>query len=313
VDDNHIEGFEKWLLEKGRSPFTSSGYKKDVETFSRWMEASRGFQLTPENISAEDVEEYRKYLLVHKGASPRTFNRELAAIRAYLTRAREEGHLTGDPIRDVQLLPEDRVPPRALEVSKIKAMKRVSKKMIRTAKTRVAQYIARRDHAMLTLLIDTGMRLSELCMLDLSDIDLTRKKGIVAVGNSGSSGSRSIALETSTRRALRSWLEVRPKGDSEAVFTKVWNGERLGMAALGCRIKRIGEEARVNITSHALRHSVAIRMIEEGNTINEVAGRLGIRDVYYVARTYRTMDSNAPSEVVKHSTTNISSMAKGSG
>ena len=84
MDDNHIEGFEKWLLEKGRSPFTSSGYKKDIEAFSRWVEASRGFQLTPENISAQDVEEYRKYLLVQKGASPRTFNRGLAAIRSYL-------------------------------------------------------------------------------------------------------------------------------------------------------------------------------------------------------------------------------------
>jgi site-specific recombinase XerD len=313
VDDNHIEGFEKWLTGKGRSPFTSSGYKRDIEAFSRWVEASKGVQLTPENISSQDVEEYRKYLLVHKGASPRTFNRGLAAIRAYMAWAREEGYLTGDPIRDVQLLPEDRDPPRSLEISEIKALTRVSKKLMRTAKTPVAQHIARRDHAVLTLLIDTGMRLSELCMLDLSDIGLTRKKCVVVVGNGASSRSRSIALEASTRRALRSWLEVRPKGDSEAVFTKVWNGERLGIAALGCRIKRIGEEARVNITIYALRHSVAIRMIEEGNTINEVAGRLGIRDVYYVARTYSTMDSNAPSEVMKHSTTNISSMAKGSG
>jgi site-specific recombinase XerD len=289
VDDNHIEGFEKWLLEKGRSPFTSSGYKRDIEALSRWVKGSRGFQLTTENISAQDVEEYRKYLLVNKGASPRTFNRGLAAIRAYLAWAREEGYLTGDPIREVQLLPEDRDPPRLLEISEIKVMTRVSKKLIRTAKTPVAQHIAWRDHAMLMLLIDTGMRLSELCMLDLSDIVLTRKKGVVAVRDGASSRSRSIDLETSTRKALRSWLEVRPKDGSEAVFVTVWNGDRLGMAALECRIKRIGEKAGVNVTIHALRHSVAKRMIEAGGTIDEVAGHLGIRDVYYVARTYQSL------------------------
>jgi integrase/recombinase XerC len=240
-------------------------------------------------LAEEDVEEYRKYLLVHKGASPRTFNRGLAAIRAYLAWAREEGYLTGDPIREVQLLPEDRDPPRSLEISEIKAMTRVSKKLIRTAKSPAAHHIARRDHAMLMLLIDTGMRLSELCMLDLSDIDLTRKKGVVSVGNGRSSRSRPIDLETSTRKALRSWLEVRPKAGSEEVFTNIWNGDRLGMAALECRIKRIGEKAGVNVTIHALRHSVARRMIEAGSTIDEVAGHLGIRDVYYAARTYRSL------------------------
>jgi site-specific recombinase XerD len=313
VDDNNIEGFEKWLTEKGRSPFTSSGYKKDVEAFSRWLEVSKGFQLTTENISSEDVVEYRKYLLVHKGAIPRTFNRGLAAIRSYLAWAREEGYLAGDPIREVRMLPEERDPPRSLEISEIKAMTRVSKKLIRTAKSPAAHYIARRDHAMLTLLIDTGMRLSELCMLDLSDIDLTRKKGIVDVGNGAGSRSRSIAMEASTRKALRSWLEVRPKGGSEAVFTKVWNGDRLGMAAMESRIKRLGEKARANVTIHILRHSVARRMIEGGSTVNEVADHLGIKDIYYVARTYRTMSCERRSEDGKHSTTNISSMGKGSG
>jgi site-specific recombinase XerD len=288
VDDKNIEGFENWLTEKGRSPFTRRGYTRDIKAFSRWLELSRGFPPGLENFSAENVQAYRKYLLIHRKVSPRTFNRELAAIRAYLTWAREEGHLNGDPIQDVQMVPEDRDPPRPLKTSEIKSMMRVSKKLIRTAETPAAQRIARRDRAMLMLLIDTGMRLSELCMLDLSDIGLTRKKGVVIVGNGASSRSRSVALELSTRKALRSWLEVRPKGGSEALFTRVWNGDRLGMAALECRIKRIGEEARVNITIRALRHAVARRMIEAGSTIDDVAGHLGIRDTYYVARTYRS-------------------------
>jgi site-specific recombinase XerD len=307
VDEQDIEGFEKWLMEKGRSPFTSSGYKRDVEKFSRWLEARKGFSLRLENISVENVEAYREHLLVHKGASPRTFNRGLAAIRAYLAWAREEGKLIGDSIQEVKMLAEDRDPPRSLEVSEIKALTRVSKRLIRTVKTPVAQHIARRDHAMITLLIDTGMRLLELCMLDLSDIHLTRKKGIIAIGSGASSRSRSISLEASTCKALRSWLEVRPKAGSDAVFTNMWNGDRLGMTALESRIKRIGEKAGVNVTIHVLRHSVVRKMIEDGNTIGEVAGRLGIKDVYYVARTYRGMDGNECSEDKKRVPTTMSS------
>jgi len=302
VGDTHLEGFETWLMEKGRSPFTCRGYSRDIKAFSRWLEVERDFRPKLENISAEDVEAYREHLLKQKKASPRTFNRGLAAIRAYLDWAREEGCLTGDPIREMRLFPEDRNIPRWLEINEIKAMTRVSKERIRTAKTPAAQHIARRDHALLTLLIDTGMRLSELTMLDLSDIDLTRKKSIVVVGKGACAKPRSIALDASTRNALLSWLEVRPKEGSEAVFTDMWNGDRLGRAALERRIKKIGKKAKVNVTIYTIRHSVARRMIEAGSTMVEVAGHLGIRDVYYAARTYRTMRCKKRSEGGNHST-----------
>lgn len=289
VDDKDIEGFEKWLTEKGYSPFTSVGYKNDVRGFARWFKRDKGFHMSPDTILAKDVEGYREHLLVRKGASPRTFNRRLAAIRSYLNWAREEGHLIGDPLKNIQMLPENRDPPMSLKVDEIKALMKVSKRLVRTAKNPLARLIARRDHAMLAVLIETGMRLSELSLLDLPDVDLTRKKGFVNCANGTNSKQRSITLEASTRKALRSWLQVRPKTRSDAVFTNTRTGNRLGWAAVQSRIRRIGGKTRVNVTIHAFRHSVAKRMIDEGNTIDDVAGRLGIRDVYYVARTYRPL------------------------
>lgn len=143
---------------------------------------------------------------------------------------------------------------------------------------------ARRDRAILELLYATGMRISELCGLDLGDLDVER--GIGRVFGKGSK-ERVVPFGGPACRAVGEWLEApgRP-AMAPAQFARRHDAEALFISTRGRRLGRQGAWAVVHhaaarvglgdkVTPHVLRHSCATHMLEHGADIRVVQELLG--------------------------------------
>ena len=152
--------------------------------------------------------------------------------------------------------------------------------------------LALRDHAVLELLYGTGVRVSELCGLDLDDADRERrtvrvtgkgsKERVVPFGGRGVASPRRVSRPRSTCACSRGGTTRR---GSAALFLGA-RGGRLGpRAAYDIVARTLGPVARATVGPHALRHSAATHLLDGGadlRTVQELLGHasLGTTQIY---------------------------------
>ena len=139
--------------------------------------------------------------------------------------------------------------------------------------------LTNRDYAIVTLGCSTGMRVSEISNIDLSDIDFEAKEiKIVAKGNK----TRTIYIGDNTIAALQEWLKDRPKflkwGESDALFLSR-NGNRISIDAIRHMLAAETEELDKHITPHKMRSTCAMKLYDKTGDIYLTAQQLGHANV----------------------------------
>ncbi|MGH2761564.1 MAG: tyrosine-type recombinase/integrase [Thermoleophilaceae bacterium] len=143
-----------------------------------------------------------------------------------------------------------------------------------------ATWTGRRDHAMLALAIQTGLRISELIRLDCRDITLTAGANVHTVGKGRK--HRRTPLIPATRTVLKAWLRERADAPDQPLFPTT-TGKRLSRDAIERRLAihlasaaaGCPSIASKHITMHTLRHTAAMRLLLAGNDITVIALWLG--------------------------------------
>jgi integrase/recombinase XerC/integrase/recombinase XerD len=167
------------------------------------------------------------------------------------------------------------------------------------------EYLQQRNEAIVALMYDTGVRVGELVALDVEYLrdDSTKLylPGPVQKDypNDNSPGPKTIGLASDTTRVLRSYLTNRWR-ESAAIFPSR-SSDRITTQGVRNLLKKLAAEAGVepyrvdgtrgdpsDVTPHALRHSVAYRMMnaEEGNTLYDVRNRLRHRSIQTTEKVY---------------------------
>jgi len=275
---NSLGKFQKWLEEQNKSPFTVRGYVNDVLQFLRWCGSPNG-SLPVDALSEDNARRYRSYLFDERNTKPRTFNRKLAALRSFVIWLEDIGVLDSDPFGCINMVREERgAPPRITRKEK-KSLEKAVASMIGKASNSHARLLAMRDRALFYTLLNTGVRLSEICALDMRDVSVSAEKGTLKVRNQ-SLTRRVVPLNRQAREALKGWLDVRPDTSSQAVFIEARpGGSRLSRRTVQGRISKIGKSASVKVTVHLLRHTVARQLLDAGEDLETVAKLLGHRDL----------------------------------
>jgi integrase/recombinase XerD len=266
------EEFLSWLaVEKGRARNTVVSYRRDLVVYEAFL-SSR--QRTLDDADPALVEDY---LAAQRagGLGPASVARAQAAVRGLHRFRVEEGWSSTDPSADIRPPGPARRLPKALSEEE-------TERLIGAAAG--DDPAARRDRAILEVLYGTGMRVSELAGLSLSD--LGSETGLVRVLGKGSK-ERLVPLGRSAVGALDDWLAPggRPgftprrwarRGDAEAVFLNARGGRltRQGIwGVLKKRARAAGLEDKVH--PHVLRHSCATHMLTHGADIRVVQELLG--------------------------------------
>ncbi|MBK6426128.1 MAG: site-specific integrase [Blastocatellia bacterium] len=185
---NSIEAFAAHLSQAERSPLTIVNYRCDLRAFAAWFVETNGETFEPAKITPTDLREYKQAMIVRLGLKPASVNRKLATLKSFLKWA-AASELVADAIaHKVPRFEREARPGPAGSTAGSRARCFVRSKRGESD----------RDLSIVKLLLNTGLRVHELCGLEWSDVTMTERKGVIVV-RSGKGGRGARCRSTSTR------------------------------------------------------------------------------------------------------------------
>jgi integrase/recombinase XerC len=278
---DYLEQFLAWLAEQDRSPRTIRSYSIGVRDFSAWFEQATGNPLTPAMITPLDVKAWRQHLVDERRLASSTVNNYLAGLRSFCGWAVKVDLAEHDPTGGVKGLKQVEEAPRWLSRPDQFKLLRVCEQQVQLGDVRTGGDLtepgsiwSRRDRAIVVLMLNAGLRLSEVAALRLDDLTIRPRSGYVTIRQGKGRKTRQVQLNADVRKALQEWLDVRPQAKSQAVFLSQ-KGGRLRARSIASRVTTLGEQAGLEITPHMLRHSLAKNLVDAGVSLDRVAKALG--------------------------------------
>lgn len=262
--------FEKYLVEvKKASQNTLSSYLRDVRQLIEYLDAHSGANL--DEATDDDLAAYIAFLR-DSGKSVATVSRVIASLKCFYSYLVTEGYMKENPAS--KLVPDKN----KQKLPQILTSKEVELLLEQPSCTDAKGY---RDKAMLELLYATGIRVTELISLDITDVNTAA--GVVKC--TGKERERFIPLYPAAVKALSEYIEfVRPQmlalPSEPALFVNV-SGERMSRQGFWKIIKSYQQKANIEktITPHTLRHSFAAHLLENGADLKSIQEMLGHADI----------------------------------
>ena len=254
---------------------TKNASPNTISNYSLWLRRFLGFvgDIDVNSIHPMQIMDYRKHLIDDLHLKINTINYHIIAIRAFLKFcirhdipciSPDKLEISKTPPRDVHFLNDE-------EIAKIlqapDEREKVTKKRIR-------------DKAIIEILYGSGLRVSELCNLKISDIQLDSNQfSVVGKGRK----LRAVFMTKSALEALQAWLAIRT-GEGEYIFSGISNNQKsfagnkpLSRNAIEDMVRHYAKLQSIDkkVTPHTLRHSFATTLVKKGADIRSVQTLLG--------------------------------------
>jgi site-specific recombinase XerD len=260
--------FAQHLRASDRSKNTVEAYLRDLRLFSEWFESSNGEDMVPQTITPIDVKEYKAYLLQVKRFKPATVNRRLASISAFCEWAKEQSLIEANPTEGIRNVKAVEMVPRWLTRKEQYALLRA-----------VQKEGNRRDEAVIMLLLNTGLRVSEASGLRLSDIEISQRKGQVTVRDGKGGKHRVVPLNADVRKALAEYLDARPEARHDYLLVGKQRGQLKPWGIQYVTSKYAYLAKLDSVTPHTLRHTFGKNLVDAGVSLDKVATLLGHKNL----------------------------------
>lgn len=255
--------------DKKVSANTLDSYRRDILKYSKYLEGQHiGCVRECSNTTILN------YLLSmqKQGMASSTISRNLASLRSLYRFLLQKQYLTDDPTQNIHGFKSEKKLPQILTSQEVEIL---------LEQPKCKDFKGYRDRAMLELLYATGMRVSELISLRISDLNL--EVGFINCTHHGQ--ERVIPIYSVARDAIHAYLtharaklpEIR---DEEILFLNL-SGAKLTRQGFWKIIKYYTERAGIekDITPHTLRHSFAIHLLENGADLKSIQEMLGHTDI----------------------------------
>jgi site-specific recombinase XerD len=248
------------------SPHTISAYLSDVNLFIEWV--GRQSIVTPDVVTKDVVRQYIGFLTTMKMAK-RTTGRKLAALRRYFGWLARNQQISVDPTIGVRTPSDTGRLPKVLTNEQLGAL-------LHTDDTDQPDWKIARDTAVIELLYGSGLRVSELCSLDIDSINV-KQLAVSVMGKGGK--ERRVPVGEPSLVALKQWVALRSEVVTNASTVALFvnsRGTRLGTRD----VRRIIDARSLAPTHpHALRHTYATHLLDNGADLRAVQELLGHADV----------------------------------
>ncbi len=266
-----IAGYVDHLANRRVSAHTMRGYAGDLQALDAWLVANGH-----DDATQIDLRALRSWLgsLALAGAEKTSMARRAASVRGCFAWAHEHGLVPTDP---ALALKSPRPPKRLPETLSQAETAEMLRSVIATAAEDDSARGAR-DVAILEVLYASGIRVSEVCGLDIDAIDDARQTlRVLGKGDK----ERTVPIGTPARKALDRWLDRRPELVTTRSRAALFLGERLGDRIDPRMVRRIVHRAvglvdgAPDIGPHGLRHAMATHLLEGGADLRSVQELLG--------------------------------------
>lgn len=270
VMNGFLDEYEIYLTdEKQLSPNTLECYMRDIHQYIIFLEDRELYDIRATKIS--HIQEYMDNIK-KQGVSSSTILRKLSSLRSYYGFLMQKNYIKEDPTANLERPKNKRKLPNVLTVQEVNRL---------LAQPRGKDPKSIRDKAMLELLYATGIRVSEIISLKVSDIDIENKQLICR----SSGKKRVVPVDSNALHYIKVYLKearhelVRNK-DEKTLFVN-YHGKPMTRQGFWKIVKYYKEKAKIDkkITPHTLRHSFAIRLLNKGTDIKVVQKMLGHSDL----------------------------------
>lgn len=269
--NNHLEVFLQYLMvEKRAADNTVQSYRRDLTQYINYLEAVEIVSF--EAVRRIHIINFLSFLKEQKKASA-TISRNISSIRALHQFLLREKMTTTDPSVLIELPQHERRLPKVLTQTEVESLLNTPK---------LDNDFGIRDKAMLEVLYATGIRVSELVLLNVGDVHVAlgfvrcvgknKKERIIPLGK--------IACEALTLYIEKARATLLRNHENVALFLN-HHGQRLSRQGFWKILKNIAKEANIDdeITPHTLRHSFAVHLLENGADLRAVQEMLGHVDI----------------------------------
>lgn len=248
----HIEGFLSYLEKGDYSPHTIRNYEIDLRDWFYFLkERKPNYHLAKAYLVS----------LIKKSLSRKTIARRLSSLRSFYSFLCLYEGLKDNPISEIKTPPLPKKLPNFLSVSDVL-------KLIDSSQD---GRFGIRNRAIIELFYSTGIRVSEVSRLNVSDVNLSDKTLMII---SKGKKERFVPFGSYAKDAILSYLNIR-RSEKDALFLNK-RGERLTSRGIWMLIERIRKKALLpHISPHTLRHSCATHLLEKGADIRSVQEFLG--------------------------------------
>lgn len=269
---DHIRDFIHFLtVEKGLAKNTLISYERDLKSYLAYMKNVEQLNTWNEVRRVSIIQFLAR--LKDQGKSPKTLARHIASLRSFHQFLIREKITEQDPTIHIESPKQERSLPKVLSLEEVEALLEAPK---------LTNEFGFRDKAMLELLYATGMRVSELINLDMSDIHATmgfvrcigkgNKERIIPIGHT--------ALEAIEEYLLNGRVKLQSEHKTDSLFLN-HHGNRLTRQGFWKILKKLSKDARIEkeLTPHTLRHSFATHLLTNGADLRAVQEMLGHADI----------------------------------
>ena len=264
-EDSNLRSFLNYLLvDKGLSKNTVKAYEADISSFFRWLINK---DLEYKNLQEEHINQYISFLFQKKMKSS-SVNRKISSIKSFYIFLVKRNFIKNTPLNDVVTPKQEKYLPESMSEDEVD-------KLLNSPN--VANKIENRDKAMIEMLYATGMRISELVNLKMTDVDM--KRCVVKVFGKGSK-ERLVPFGETALDSLKAYLSERVQSSSKEIFLSN-RGKKMTRVAFWQRVKiyLVRENLKNSISPHTLRHAFATHLLNRGADLRSVQLLLGHSDL----------------------------------
>jgi len=264
--DHLIESFlDSLYIEKGLSQNTVQSYKNDISSFAAWVEKYPDIPLA--KTTKSNINQYIAHLF-KSGLKSSSVNRKISTIKSFFIFLLKKKHILLSPVEDIDMVKQEKYLPVSMSEKEVELLLKSPS---------LDSFIGRRDRAMIEMLYATGMRISELINLKITDVDCNR---LVAKVMGKGSKERLIPYGEIAADHLNIYLQDRKDINSNEIFLSN-RGKKITRGAFWNRIKLYlrKENLKESISPHTLRHAFATHLLNRGADLRSVQILLGHSDL----------------------------------
>ena len=293
-----LESYSQSLTSQGKSPITIRDYLSNLRLFFRWYtQIYQAKRIDVTEVSEIDLLSYRRDLQHKKRCKTATINQHIAALRSFFSFLVHLGIVPSSVTANLKPLskPHLRAPSVPKHAQVLKLFRMVDQN----------SGIGKRDFAILQLFVQCGLRLSEVADIERSDIEITRRKGILRIVSGKGETPREIHLNKTARSSLLAYLEVRPNvADTKKLFISQLNRPLSRRSIYHLTKKYLTAAGMGDLSCHDLRHLFATNLYNRHKDILLVKEALGHQTLESTLR-YSHKTSEEVAKALEESDLNI--------
>ena len=269
-DETILDMFEETLNRSALSPYTIINYLADVRAFLRWGYGEVDSEFSLVAVNQDHIRLYRYHLSHSLKRATATVNRHMMALRKFFSFARELDVLSSDPMAGVALIQDnDQTSPQPLSENAVG-------KLLTAARQGARASLTRRDTAILTLLLHTGLRVGEIVNLQTEDLIFDHPGVRLRVSDRRQAKIRHLPISGEIFKALNDYLTVRPRSATTDHLFLTQRGRPISDRTVQRIINTCAKTAGLKgVSAQALRRTFAFQLFTETGDLALVSERLG--------------------------------------